>query len=91
MHGELKSLPKDSRTLLQTPRIVKKVSVSGGECIYLDIEKSIEKKLKANYKQSSIPFVKKLHEIFYDRLVSIAIGIDGVPVTNSTNRQFWPV
>lgn len=88
---ELKCLPKDPRTLLQTPKLVKKVSVSGGECIYLDIVKSIEKKLKANYTQSSIPFVKKLHEIFHERLVSVAIGIDGIPVTNSTNRQFWPV
>lgn len=88
--NDFTDLPKDPRTLLKTPKFCAKSIVSGGECVYFNLPEKIASKLGSGFIESPIPIVKNLSKDF-DRLITIAISIDGVPLTKSTNKQFWPV
>lgn len=85
------NLPKDPRTLLRTPKSVTKFSLSNGECVYFDIRTLITNRLKTGIKKSSIPIVQTIESQLKCNLISIAVGIDGLPITKSTKKQFWPV
>lgn len=90
-YSEFSLLPKDPRTLLSTPKACPKVSLSGGDCIYFDICTSIQSKLLKGFKKCEFPVINRLKQELGDMLVTIAVGIDGIPITKSTNKQFWPV
>lgn len=77
-HGN--SLPKDARSLLQTPRVVETVDKCGGQYIYFGIESGVKRIMS----QNSFPL---------DTLdsVELSVSVDGVPLFKSSNVQLWPI
>lgn len=71
-------LPLDSRTLLETPRNIKKRKLNNGEFCYFGLKNILKIIL------SQIP------ENFGNKL-DISFNIDGLPLFNSSNLQFWPI
>ena len=80
LRGQGLCLPKDSRTLLQTPREVVTSSKCGGQYIYLGIEAGITDILSRN---SSL--------IEKHTKVDLMINVDGLPLFKSSTSQFWPI
>lgn len=75
----LSDLPKDSRTLMKTPRSINEiVELAGGKFIHFGVEKNIKRSIKKYYKK--IP-----------KDVKININVDGLPLCNSSGSQFWPI
>ena len=73
-------VPKDSRTLLKTPRHVEIMEKCGGHYIYLGIESGLLKILTQNIRQFA-----NNDELLLD------FNIDGIPLFKSCNTQFWPI
>lgn len=73
-------LPKDSRSLLQTPRSVPTEEKCGGTYAYFGLESSIAKVLA-----SENECIKNLNQI------NLLVNVDGVPVFKSSGTQFWPI
>lgn len=71
-------LPKVGQTLLETPSCAAIVEVDPGMYVHIGIEKNIVKLLKNNKPPENL-------------LIEIDFNIDGVPVTNSTKKQLWPI
>lgn len=69
-------LPKDSRTLLKTPKTREVIAVDPGQYVHLGIKPSLDQILSKSSKE--IP-----NEILLD------INIDGVPLTKSNQSSFW--
>lgn len=78
-HGH-SELPKVAQTLLSTPTHNQIVPVDPGHYIHIGIEKNILKLLK---------LISNLNDI--DNIISMDVNVDGVPITNSTRKQFWPI
>jgi hypothetical protein len=76
----LPKVPKDSRTLLKTPRWIETHVKCGGEYAYWGVEKGIVEILNRNPN-----FVRR-----YD-VINLSVNIDGVPLFKSSNAQFWPI
>lgn len=78
-HGHI-TLPKDSRTLLQTPRIIQSVEKCGGQYVYFGVEKGIHKTLTN-------------HSLFCinNSDIKLMFNIDGIPLFKSSNVQMWPI
>lgn len=72
------NLPRDPRTLMQTPYNVVVQKVSNGSFVYFDIKKIIELK-------------KCLGLENIEKGISLSVGIDGIPISRSNNNQFWPI
>ncbi|XP_041926913.1 uncharacterized protein LOC121690429 isoform X2 [Alosa sapidissima] len=70
-------LPKDSRTLLQTPKKVVTVEKCGGHYAYFGVASGI-----LNVLSQHPGIVEHLHLCF---------NIDGVPLFKSSNLQMWPI
>lgn len=68
-------LPKVAQTLLSTPTKHKLITVDPGYYIHIGLEKNLLKIMKQNAPE----------QLFID------INVDGVPVDNSTKKQFWPI
>ena len=73
-------LPKDSRTLLHTPRTVNYDQKCGGSYIYFGIEDGINTCLN----------ILTNHFIPTDP-INLHINNDGLPLLKSTSSQFWPI
>lgn len=73
------SLPKDARTLLKTTRKYQNVVFNGNFC-YFGVQKVIE-------------FLVEKHniQITGSDYIGLAINIDGVPLSKSTDSTFWPL
>lgn len=73
-------VPKDSRTLLKTPRQIQIEDRCGGQYAYFGIECSVVKILDRNikYLESS-------------NSVDLLVNIDGIPLFKSSNSQLWPI
>ena len=78
-HGH-DSLPKDARTLLQTPRQVLAVNKCGGQYIYLGIAKGI-----MNVLSSNPSFCAESTNI------ELVVNIDGLPLFKSSCIEMWPI
>lgn len=78
-HGH-DSLPKDARTLLQTPRQVSTINKCSGQYIYFGIAIGILNVLSNNPK-----FCSENTEI------QLIVNIDGLPLFKSSNIQMWPI
>ena len=76
-HGH--RLPKDARTLLQTPTSVQSVFKCGGRYSYFGLESGILKILSQN------------KCLLGDNSLKLSFNIDGVPLFKSTSIQFWPI
>lgn len=77
-HGH--RLPKDARTLLQTPRLVVTEEKCGGQYCYFGIESGLLRTLAQN-------------PLFAERddSIDLTVNIDGLPLFKSSNIQLWPV
>ena len=76
-HGH--KLPKDSRTILKTPRSVDVEEKCGGKYAYVGIASALFKYISLNLDMST------------DWKIVIKVNIDGVPLWTSSNLQFWPI
>lgn len=79
--------PKDARTLLKTPRHIKIVEKSGGQYFYFGIKQ---------YILETLPYLTDFNQTLpnllnIENLISLKVGFDGVPVSKSSNLQFWPI
>jgi hypothetical protein len=73
-------LPKDSRTLLATPRVISTLEKCGGQYIYLGIEHGVREILCENPS-----FVEN------NDTVKLKVNVDGLPLFKSSSYQFWPI
>jgi hypothetical protein len=73
-------LPKDARTLLETPRDVPVLTKCGGQYIYFGIEQGIIKNLSKYQKNAQ-----------HLNSIELVINIDGLPLFKSSSQQFWPI
>ena len=76
-HGHGDELPKDARTLLQTPRKVVATEKCNGEYYYFGLEKGIVQCIIQNS--------------FSGDKIELVVNTDGVPIFKSTNVQLWPI
>lgn len=70
-------LPKDARTVLNTPRQVSFCKKCGGEYIYLGIKEGILRQPKIKY--------------FVGEKISLKVNIDGLPLFKSAGTEVWPI
>lgn len=70
------SLPKDSRTLMKTPRTIKIDNLAGGQYWHNDLKLSLKR------------IFGKLHS---DLSIKININFDGLPLFKSSPTTFWPI
>jgi len=79
-HGHIE-LPNDVRVLLRTPRNASLhiKSVAGGHYVHFGLLFSLEQSIKMYSK-----FIKRNE-------ISLNINIDGLPISNSSGSQFWPI
>lgn len=73
------NLPKDCRTLLQTPQKVEIVPMGTGHFWYYGIKQSL-----TNILLSNVGITKPMN-------VAIHFHTDGLPTNNSSKTQFWPI
>lgn len=85
-------LPKDSRTLLHTPRYINVVDCGGGSYIYFGLLAHIIERASCGLIQQNYPIIdRKMRQMNIDLLLSVSLNIDGLPVHSSTNKSFWPI
>lgn len=77
-HGH--DLPKDARTLLETPRNVPVSSKCGGQYLYFGIEPGVIRNLSKYSKITD-----------QTSSIDLLINIDGLPLFKSSSQQFWPI
>jgi len=73
-------IPKDARTLVKTPSKIIITSLDSGTYFYFGIEKTLNS-FCINYK-----ICIEQNEEFL-----LAVNIDGLPISKSTNSSFWPI
>lgn len=71
------ALPKDARTLLQTPRNVQIESIENGQYWHYGLQTALLNALSGREQINT--------------LLSLNVNIDGVPVFKSSLEQFWPI
>lgn len=71
-------LPKDSRSLLKTPRINNIESMDNGEYWYNGLENCLQHVLSQTI--SELP-----------TCIHLSFNIDGLPIAKSTKNEFWPI
>ncbi|CAH0554577.1 unnamed protein product [Brassicogethes aeneus] len=74
------SLPKDCRTLMHTPKLSSILKMDPGLYKHFGIEKAIR-----------CLFLKNNIVEFHNNVVEIGLNIDGLPISNSSKSQFWPI
>lgn len=74
------TLPKDPRTLLQTPKSTEIIQIENGDYCHLGLEKALLKIIKER---------KKLN-IALDN-IQLFINIDGLPIYKSSAKSLWPI
>lgn len=74
------SLPKDARTLLETPRVFSPLTKCGGQYLYFGVSSGISHIL------SKYPCFGEKHTC-----VNLKINVDGLPLFKSSSSQFWPI
>lgn len=69
-------LPKDARTLMSTPVEVPIKMLTNGKMWYNGIQKSLE---------------NVLLKVQRSMKITLDFNIDGMPISNSSSEQFWPI
>ena len=72
-------VPKDARTVMNTPQTVSVSSVAGGSYFYFGIGSSIRSRMN------------DADELLCGSEVNLNINIDGLPLSRSSSVQFWPI
>jgi len=75
-HSCFQSLPADARSLLQTPRSTKLREVNPGNYCHLGLENGIRFALEGNN---------------WTGILNVQISIDGIPISKSTKKEWWPI
>lgn len=79
---------RDARTLLKTPRTVSIHTIDGGELAYIGVARYLSQVIeKGLVTFAQLP--ENLQRV--ENLISLKVGIDGIPISKSSNLQFWPV
>lgn len=74
-------LPKTSRTLLKTPTRYVISEISGGEYHYFGLMRYIVSLKPEDFKD----------KLIRQDCIAITLSADGVPISKSSRRQFWPL
>jgi len=74
-----KNLPKDARTLLNTPKSTSVQEMGDGAYYHFSIKSEVELLLQ-NYKENNTP-----------KTLLLVVGIDGLPLTTNPPSQLWPI
>ena len=83
------SIPLDARTLLKTPKTVLNIlRIGEGSFYYFGLKESIIREIRKGLIDFTYPF---LAELSLDNLISLSVGIDGLPLSRSSKSQFWPI
>lgn len=86
------SLPIDPRTLMKTPRKLNISVVSGGDFYYFGIVSHLVIHVKYGLQQTAKTAIyNTLRADSSNPIISITVGIDGIPISKSSNKQFWPI
>lgn len=88
------SLPVDSRTLLNTPRNVNVIHCSGGSFIYFGLKQNLLDRILSGLTKGFYPIISKIaaqHNLLLERLLTITVNVDGLPIHESTTKAFWPI
>lgn len=94
LHPYHPTLPLDSRTLLKTPRIIKSVPCAGGSFIYFGLKENLVKRISLGLISCSYPIIKDIaHNLHcpFDKIITITVNVDGLPLNKSTTKCFWPL
>jgi hypothetical protein len=81
--------PIDSRTLMKTPKSIELQDISGGKYYYFGLKNKIQKLVKLGIQPFKLPNISNLNSV--ENLLTLTIGIDGLPISKSSNLQFWPI
>lgn len=73
-------LPKDSRTLLKTPRTTILRPVTPGHHYHFNLKSVLLDVLKLDYTNDKYKFNE----------IRLKIGVDGLPISDSNTSQLWP-
>ncbi len=73
-------LPKDARTVLHTPTSCNLIDVGGGKFFYFGIRGHLVRLIENGE-----------YNFLDDRTIKLDISVDGVPISNSSTKQFWPI
>jgi hypothetical protein len=84
------ALPMDARSLLQTPRSHNIVNLGEGTFNYFGVAVNIRNRIQSGLKQRECKMFQELRETFAN-FVTLSVGIDGLPISRSSNTQFWPI
>lgn len=82
------NIPKDSRTLLRTPKCRDVYNIAGGEMFYFGVEDHVRHRIDQGYEMR---FQSNISDLNQNNVISITVGIDGLPISKSSNTQFWPI
>lgn len=73
------NIPKDSRTLLKTPRTTDIKTIPPGQYFHFNLTLTLLNAIEADIKE------------YQFKEISIKIGIDGLPISDSNTSQLWPI
>ena len=76
-HSCHSSLPKDARTLMKTPRTCEIINISPGQYVHFSLLDGIIRTLDTS------------SSVFSD--LHLQISVDGIPISKSSSKQFWPI
>lgn len=71
-------LPKDSRSVLKTPRSVSTIPLENGNMIYIGIKNALKKKIESGIS-------------FPGNHILLQWNVDGIPIFKSSSLEFWPI
>lgn len=72
-------LPKDSRTLMKTPRFTILYKKSGGHYYHYGLQNGL------------IDQLKQFNMLISNNVIYINVNIDGLPIAKSSKSQLWPI
>lgn len=76
-HQCFQELPKDSRTLLKTPRTIFLREISPGKYCHFGLVNSLK-------------YILQKSDRLIDS-ISLQFNVDGLPISRSSSQQFWPI
>ncbi|XP_039297657.1 uncharacterized protein LOC111050431 isoform X1 [Nilaparvata lugens] len=88
------ALPLDSRTLFNTPRTCEIQSCCNGQFKYFGVKNVLISKLGTDFTPNYHPIMKQIAHNFSTQgltLVTLSINVDGLPITSSSTKAFWPI
>ncbi|CAG7728125.1 unnamed protein product, partial [Allacma fusca] len=85
-------LPLNPRSLLRTPVLAKTILQLGkGKFYYFGVKENVGRRLSTGFKIVELPKHENFVGLEKENVISISVGIDGLPVCKSNNKSFWPI